>query len=51
MVAALHGGFWRAPYAADLMEPLCVDLAARGYEAWNVEYRRIGADGPSPIGE
>ena len=49
VVAALHGGFWRAPYAADLMEPLCVDLAARGYEAWNVEYRRIGADGGWPM--
>ena len=49
MVAVLHGGFWRAPYAADLMEPLCVDLAARGYEAWNVEYRRIGAGGGWPM--
>jgi acetyl esterase/lipase len=49
MVAVLHGGFWRAPYAADLMDPLCVDLAARGYEAWNVEYRRVGADGGWPM--
>jgi len=49
VVAVLHGGFWRAPYAADLMDPLCVDLAARGYEAWNVEYRRIGADGGWPM--
>ena len=31
------------------MEPLCVDLAARGYEAWNVEYRRVGADGGWPM--
>ncbi len=49
VVAVLHGGFWRAPYAADLMDPLCVDLAARGYEAWNVEYRRVGADGGWPM--
>lgn len=49
VVAVLHGGFWRAPYAADLMDPLCVDLAARGYEAWNVEYRRVGAEGGWPM--
>ena len=49
VVAVLHGGFWRTPYAADLMDPLCADLAARGYEAWNVEYRRIGADGGWPM--
>jgi acetyl esterase/lipase len=49
VVAVLHGGFWRAPYAADLMDPLCVDLAARGYEAWNVEYRRLGAGGGWPM--
>ena len=30
------------------MEPLCRDLAARGYEAWNVEYRRLGAGGGWP---
>jgi acetyl esterase/lipase len=47
-VAVLHGGFWRAAYTRDLMESLCRDLAARGYEAWNVEYRRIGAGGGWP---
>jgi acetyl esterase/lipase len=49
IVAVFHGGFWRAPYAAELMDSLCVDLAARGYEAWNVEYRRVGADGGWPM--
>ena len=49
VVAVLHGGFWRAEYAADLMDPLCVDLAKRGYEAWNVEYRRVGAGGGWPM--
>jgi acetyl esterase/lipase len=48
VVAVLHGGFWRTPYAADLMDALCGDLAARDYEAWNVEYRRIGAGGGWP---
>ena len=49
VVAVLHGGFWRASYGADLMDPLCVDLAARGYEAWNVDYRRVGAGGGWPM--
>ena len=48
VVAVLHGGFWRTPYASDLMGPLCADLAARGYEAWNVEYRRLGTGGGWP---
>lgn len=48
VVAVLHGGFWRAPYTAGLMDPLCADLAARGYEAWNVEYRRLDAEGGWP---
>jgi acetyl esterase/lipase len=47
-VAVLHGGFWRAAYARDLMEALCLDLADHGYEAWNVEYRRVGAGGGWP---
>jgi acetyl esterase/lipase len=48
VVALFHGGFWRARYTRELMEPLCHDLVARGYEAWNVEYRRIGAGGGWP---
>jgi acetyl esterase/lipase len=47
-VVVFHGGFWRSRYAADLMEALCHDLARRGYEAWNVEYRRVGAGGGWP---
>jgi acetyl esterase/lipase len=48
LVVVLHGGFWRARYGADLMNGLCADLAARGYTAWNVEYRRIGSGGGWP---
>jgi acetyl esterase/lipase len=48
LVVVLHGGFWRARYGADLMEPHCADLAERGYEAWNVEYRRMDLDGGWP---
>jgi acetyl esterase/lipase len=38
----LHGGFWRERYDRSLMDPLCADLAGRGWAAWNLEYRRIG---------
>jgi acetyl esterase/lipase len=44
----LHGGFWRARYDRTLMHPLCRDLAARGWAAGNVEYRRLGAGGGVP---
>ncbi|WP_326641358.1 alpha/beta hydrolase [Streptosporangium sp. NBC_01755] len=36
----LHGGFWRSIWGADLMDALAVDLAERGFAAWNLEYRR-----------
>lgn len=45
VVVLVHGGFWRSAYARDLMTPLAVDLAARGWASWNVEYRRVGHDG------
>jgi acetyl esterase/lipase len=41
----LHGGFWRARYGLDLMEPLAADLVARGFVVWNLEYRRVGQPG------
>jgi acetyl esterase/lipase len=45
VVCLLHGGFWRMPYGYDQMTPLADDLARRGYAAWNLEYRRVGAAG------
>jgi len=45
VAVVLHGGYWQAPYTKLIMRPLCVDLAARGYAAVNVEYRRLGRDG------
>jgi acetyl esterase/lipase len=42
VVVLLHGGFWRARYDRSLMRPLAADLAARGWLACNVEYRRLG---------
>lgn len=44
----LHGGFWRDGYDRHLMDALCADLAARGWAAWNVEYRRLGSGGGWP---
>lgn len=45
----LHGGFWAREFA-DLgrMRALAVDLAGRGWAAYNVEYRRLGSDGGWP---
>jgi len=42
VAVVLHGGFWKAQYGRKLMRPLCADLAARGWAAFNVEYRRLG---------
>lgn len=44
----MHGGFWRARYDLSLGRPLAADLAARGWTAWNLEYRRVGAGGGWP---
>ncbi|HVL85845.1 MAG TPA: alpha/beta fold hydrolase [Pseudonocardia sp.] len=48
VVVVVHGGFWRRAYGLELGRPLAVDLANRGYAAWNVEYRRVGAGGGWP---
>ena len=48
VVVVVHGGFWRSRYDASLGTPLAEDLAARGWAAWNLEYRRVGAGGGVP---
>ncbi|QWC85105.1 S9 family peptidase [Nocardioidaceae bacterium] len=42
VVVVVHGGFWRDAYNLSLGAPLAADLAARGWTAWNLEYRRVG---------
>jgi acetyl esterase/lipase len=42
VAVVIHGGFWRARYGRKLNRDLCRALAARGWAAWNVEYRRLG---------
>jgi acetyl esterase/lipase len=48
VVVVVHGGYWRAQYNRSLMADLCIDLAAHGLAAWNLEYRRVGAGGGWP---
>jgi acetyl esterase/lipase len=48
VVVLIHGGCWRRRYDRRLMDPLAVDLAGRGFAAWNCEYRRVGAGGGWP---
>ncbi len=45
VVVLVHGGFWRVPYGRPLMAPLARGLAARGFAAWNIGYRRVGERG------
>jgi acetyl esterase/lipase len=48
VVVVVHGGYWTARYGAELGRPLAADLAARGFAALNVEYRRAGDGGGWP---
>ena len=48
VVVVIHGGFWKAEYAAELGQPLAESLAAEGWTAWNLEYRRVGNGGGFP---
>ena len=48
VVVVIHGGFWRAAYDASLGRELAHDLCERGWVAYNIEYRRVGAGGGWP---
>lgn len=45
VIALVHGGFWRSRWDRTLMTPVAIDLARRGFAAWNVEFRRVGQAG------
>lgn len=45
VAVVLHGGYWQAQWSRIVTRPISMDLARRGWAAWNVEYRRLGADG------
>jgi acetyl esterase/lipase len=48
VAVVVHGGYWKARYDRSLMTDVCLDLAQHGLAAWNIEYRRMGADGGWP---
>jgi acetyl esterase/lipase len=48
-VMLVHGGFWRARYDRDLEVPTALDLAARGYLCWNVDYRSAAESWPATL--
>ena len=48
VVVVIHGGFWKAAYDLSLGRPLAASLAAHGWAAWNIEYRRLGNGGGDP---
>jgi acetyl esterase/lipase len=48
VAVVLHGGFWRAAFGVELARPLAAELAAAGFAAVAVEYRRVGAGGGWP---
>lgn len=45
VVVVIHGGFWRAAYGIEHMEPLAEALTAEGYATWSIAYRRVGEAG------
>lgn len=48
VVVLWHGGGFAAEYGRDMLAPAAADLAARGWAAWNVTYRRFGSGGGWP---
>jgi acetyl esterase/lipase len=48
VVVLIHGGAWRANWERDLMDSIAVDLTARGYATWNLDYRRVATGGGWP---
>ena len=48
VVVLIHGGAWKALWRKDLMAPMAVEFARRGFATWNVEFRRLGGGGGWP---
>lgn len=42
VAVVLHGGYWQTRHGRIVTRPLALDLVARGWGAWNLEYRRLG---------
>ncbi|MDX6277775.1 MAG: hypothetical protein QOJ72_1903 [Nocardioidaceae bacterium] len=48
VVVVIHGGFWRSAYDLSLGRPLAASLITHGWDAFNLEYRRVGNGGGWP---
>jgi len=48
VAVVIHGGFWRAEWKEPIMAAASCALAALGFQAWSIEYRRVGAGGGYP---
>jgi acetyl esterase/lipase len=48
-VVLVHGGFWRKQYDRHLEDRIALDLAARGYLCWNIDYRPSVAPWPATL--
>jgi acetyl esterase/lipase len=46
LVCLFHGGFWRLPYGREALAPVAGDLRDHGFAVWNLEYYRVGSEGP-----
>jgi acetyl esterase/lipase len=46
VVVLIHGGCWQASLPGlELINPVAEDLSAHGVAVWNIEYKRLGAQG------
>lgn len=48
VAVVIHGGFWRAQWREPIMAACSCALAQLGFQAWSIEYRRVGAGGGYP---
>jgi acetyl esterase/lipase len=48
-VVLVHGGFWRKQYDRHLEDAVALDLAARGYLVWNIDYRSSAVPWPATL--
>lgn len=49
VVVVIHGGFWKSAYDLSLGRPLAASLVKNGWDAYNLEYRRVGNGGGWPM--
>jgi pimeloyl-ACP methyl ester carboxylesterase len=50
-VVLVHGGFWSPQYDRHLEDKVAIDLAARGYLCWNIDYRSASAPWPATLSD